>query len=618
MISEQLHAARATLWRQKSNPLLTLDDAQSWLEQIGLCLFLPRKTQILAPAPSFVEACAGETNATPPRGAIETAMGLVSRLIESGAAVALNLLGAPTDHPDFIASAETLPFIYALRGDRDWKHAPASSGPARVSPLVAQVWKLLERRGVLTAAEIQSDLGRELTEGAVLRALHELWSMMRVMPLYQSGGHAAFWEPMQSRHSKAVKTGGSMSQVTALSVMASVYLQSVIAASSEDAEAFLSPLASRTKVREVVRGLAATRQLSMTSLESRTLLFVEGSLPEFPEVAAPPESAPAFAPPERTFAPRRRPTTAQRDAGFKAGNRERPGERPQREERPFVRRENRPDRPSRGTGGFESPRRTESPRGTTGSGFRSKRGKPTQSSFASSGSGKPFRKREEEPRGPGDGLRPDGTKKKERWRNLPGGRPDQKGKPKRFGPRREEIVGGERQSSGGFRPSAKRPERPIGAGGERRPRPFQGRSEERRGAGAPGKPFNRPRREGSGSERSSSKYRGDANRPSRAVRTDSGPGQGAQSREDFRPRPEGAVGGAGKPFQKPGGPPAGRRFPGKPFAGRPGAGKQGGPRTSSGAKPGQPGRFKPRPGQGPKFGAKRGNRPPGPFRKRPE
>src|SRR5271170_4048288 len=287
LTSEQLLATRATLWRQKAEPLLTLEDAQAWILQCGLCLFLPRKAQIPAPAPSFVEACLGETNATPPRAAIEIAKNLLARLIDAGSALPLNLLGTSSDHPDFLVSTEALPFVYALRGDRDWKHAPGTVGAIRVSPLVAHIWKLLERRGVLTASEIQEELGRELTEAAVLRALHELWASLRVVPLYQPDGQETLWEPLQSRHQKAITSGIGMSQVTARSVLVSVYLQSVVAASSDDAESFLSPLASRSKVREVIRGLTATRQLSSIQMETQSLLYVEGSLPEFPEAAKP-------------------------------------------------------------------------------------------------------------------------------------------------------------------------------------------------------------------------------------------------------------------------------------------------------------------------------------------
>ena len=99
-----------------------------------------------------------------------------------------------------------------------------------------------------------------------------------------------------------------MSQVTALSVLASVYLQSVVAASGDDAESFLSPLASRSKVREVIRGLTATRQLSLIQMETQSLLYVEGSLPEFPEAEKP---APIAEPDAKPAVRRPHPTSPQ-------------------------------------------------------------------------------------------------------------------------------------------------------------------------------------------------------------------------------------------------------------------------------------------------------------------
>ena len=65
LTAEQLQAARAAHWRQNQRPILTLDDAQSWLDQHPLCLYLPRRAQLPAPAPSFVEACMGSAQATP-------------------------------------------------------------------------------------------------------------------------------------------------------------------------------------------------------------------------------------------------------------------------------------------------------------------------------------------------------------------------------------------------------------------------------------------------------------------------------------------------------------------------------------------------------------------------
>ena len=289
---EQLQATRAERWRQNGEALLTLEAAREWLQETGICLFLPRKMQLPAPAPSFVEACLGTPNATPPREAIEAATELLARLIDAGDVIALNLLGMVGEQPDFLVTPEFLPYVFALRGDRDWKHDPATTGTGRVSPLVLEVWKTIERTGVQTAIEIREALGKELTEAAVLRALNELWSGMRVILLPGASGEPATWEALKTRHQKALAGGTATSLVTALSVLLARYLQSSVAATSEEAEVFLSPLASRSKVREVIRGLSATRQLATYSLDAQPLLYVEGTLPEFEEPVAAEEPAP--------------------------------------------------------------------------------------------------------------------------------------------------------------------------------------------------------------------------------------------------------------------------------------------------------------------------------------
>ena len=90
------------------------------------------------------------------------------------------------------------------------------------------------------------------------------------------------------RHREALATAGTTSQVTALSLLVSMYLQSVYAASSEEIEIFLSPVASRSRVREAVRGLSATRQIHSLSMDAQTYYFLEDGLPEFAEPAASP------------------------------------------------------------------------------------------------------------------------------------------------------------------------------------------------------------------------------------------------------------------------------------------------------------------------------------------
>jgi 23S rRNA pseudouridine2605 synthase len=286
LTAEQLQAVRAERWRHTANPLLTADDARGWLDAAGLCLFLPRRQQFLTPAPSFVEACVGAPSETPSREAIDSATSLMRRLVAEGAIIPLNLFGTPSEMPDFLVSPEAFPYLFSLRGTRDWKTVPGG----KTSPLVIEIWKQIEKEGALTAVEIQNVLGRELTEAAVLRGLIELWSNLRVLPEYE-GGAPTRWSLTQLRFKDALTAGGKLSQTTALSALVSLYLESVIAATSEEVETFLSPLTSRSRVRETVNGLAATRQLSMVPVGTQSMFHIAGALPEFAEPGPVPEIA---------------------------------------------------------------------------------------------------------------------------------------------------------------------------------------------------------------------------------------------------------------------------------------------------------------------------------------
>ncbi|MFC5861283.1 hypothetical protein ACFPT7_03165 [Acidicapsa dinghuensis] len=289
MTAEQLEAARAERMRQNGHGAIAFEDVRTWVEETGLCVYLPRPTQagqIFPPAtPSFVEAVAGHRTPEPTLELIQTAESLLVRLEADGIAVRLNLAGQPGEQPDYIVAAWVLPYIYALRGDRDWRRAPQLTGSRQVSPLAVQVAKHLEPAN-LTAAQLRDQLGKEVTEAAVLRALHELWKQLRVIPIVHAVGAPALWQPLRQRFQKAIAEGASTSQVTAISVLASIYLQAVIAGSMEDVELFLSPLTSRSKIREVVRGLAATRQVHTTAMGHASLYYVAGTLPDFPAVTS--------------------------------------------------------------------------------------------------------------------------------------------------------------------------------------------------------------------------------------------------------------------------------------------------------------------------------------------
>jgi hypothetical protein len=266
--------------RQNGHGALTFEDAKTWIEETGLCLFLPRRQFSSSIAPSFVEAVAGRQNATPEAQHIQLAEELLVRLELSDVAVRLNLLGQPGEQPDFVVASWVLPYVYALRGDRDWRRSPQLTGSRQVSPLAVQAYKHLEA-GDTTIADLKHMLGREVSETAVLRAITELWQQLRIIPVVSAPGVPAKWQLLRHRFQKAIAEGASTSQVTAISVLASIYLQAVIAASMEEVELFLAPLTARSKVREVLRGLVATRQVHSISLGHAPHFYVAGTLPEF-------------------------------------------------------------------------------------------------------------------------------------------------------------------------------------------------------------------------------------------------------------------------------------------------------------------------------------------------
>ena len=280
MTAEQLEASRAERMRQNGHGALTLEDARTWIEETGLCLFLPRRQFSSSIAPSFVEAVAGHQNATPDPKHIQLSEELLVRLELDDVAVRLNLLGQPGEQPDFVVASWVLPYVYALRGDRDWRRSPQLTGSRQVSQLAVQAYKHLEA-GDATIAELKHALGREVYETAVVRAITELWQQLRIIQVIAAPGVPAKWQLLRHRFQKAIAEGASTSQVTAISVLASIYLQAVIAASMEEVELFLAPLTARSKVREVLRGLVATRQVHTISMGHAPHFYVAGTLPEF-------------------------------------------------------------------------------------------------------------------------------------------------------------------------------------------------------------------------------------------------------------------------------------------------------------------------------------------------
>ena len=296
--ADQLAAARLAHWRQNTDPILTINMLRDWLNTSGLVLFTPRAAQLPAPAPSFVEATLGIPNAAPTLADTEPSRNLLSRLILDGGAIPLNLLGNPTgvgtETPDFIVSPLAFPYIFTLRGDKAWKQPPSTSGATKVSPLALNTYNLLVGQAIgLSAYDLATQLGKEVTETAVLRALTELWQHLRVLPIPQPDGAPTLWELTTTRFTKQIKAGANAGQPTALSALISLYLGQAIVASEEEVETFLSPIAARSRIRDVIHALLSARQLETVAVEGRTVLHVAGELPAFLAIATPVHDAPA-------------------------------------------------------------------------------------------------------------------------------------------------------------------------------------------------------------------------------------------------------------------------------------------------------------------------------------
>jgi len=280
----QLAETRLKQWHQQGEALLTIENLRSWINTAGLVLFVPRP-QIASPAPSLVEAVLGVPTPTPTIEQTTEARSLLARLVAEGLAVPLNLLGtvggAPSDTPDFVASTAVFSYVFTLRGDKAWKQPPTTSGAFKVSPLALATHEALSRLGPLSAYDLTTELGKEVTETAVLRSLCELWTHLRVLPLAQAGENATLWELTGARFGKQIKAGANAGQPSALSALISLYLGQSVVAAEDEIESFLSPLASRSRIRDVIHALLSARQLDTVAVEGRTMLHVAGSLPAF-------------------------------------------------------------------------------------------------------------------------------------------------------------------------------------------------------------------------------------------------------------------------------------------------------------------------------------------------
>jgi 23S rRNA pseudouridine2605 synthase len=340
--SEQINAARLVRWSQNGEARLTLESAAEWLQEIGCCAFLPPAAGA-PPHASLLEAVVGRPAPAPSAGELSRGRDLLARLLESNAALPLRLGTASAD-ADLIISPDILRYFLALHPRGNARSAPSVTGNERVSTLALHCWELLNERGAMTLSEMQTALGSEMTEAAILRALEELWTHLYAFPLLvgSSSSTPARWDLIARRFPQQVAAGASTGQAEAYSALISLYIAAVIAAEEEQVLAFLAPVAPQSKLREVMRTLGALRQLDMVDVQGKACLTLAGqgvAMGEWPEAPATVELAaeeqrerpqrPASAWRSKTDTPRRtfdrRPREDRAGSRDSQGRRDRPG-----------------------------------------------------------------------------------------------------------------------------------------------------------------------------------------------------------------------------------------------------------------------------------------------------
>jgi len=273
MIEADLQQQRAHNWRLNGHAVRTIEDARTFVENVGFCLMYPERSLPLLP--SFIGAYTGSTGDLPdavhafadPRS--RPATELMIRLLRERSAFEMNL----SPGADLIVSAALFPYFYALVGDRNPKAVPkVRAQGAAVSPLAATVFEALQSQGPLSKDRLREAVGRELSNAALDRALSELWSMLKITRVDYNEREGAFWDVLYRWSPQVVKEGINISGPEAISGLVSKYLESAVAVSQEDLEQFFSHLTSRSKVREAIHALLAARELSWTSVGARTLI----------------------------------------------------------------------------------------------------------------------------------------------------------------------------------------------------------------------------------------------------------------------------------------------------------------------------------------------------------
>ncbi len=275
MTEQELQQLRREKWHLDGCPIRTLEDARSFLEQVGFCIMYPHTPAILVP--TFIGAWAGSDDKLPTwqhafaDSRAQQATDLMVRLLRERDAYEANRFD---DNNAFLVAGSIFPYFYALIGERNPKHVPEPGHRSEYSQLACDAFELIRRAGPISKQKMREMLGGSVSIAALDRALGELGAKLRISRVDYNPREGSFWDVLYRWAPDAVHEGMNLSVGEALSALLSKYLDCVIAADQQELDNFFGNFVPRSRVKESVNVLLNARELEYIRVGNRSLVQV--------------------------------------------------------------------------------------------------------------------------------------------------------------------------------------------------------------------------------------------------------------------------------------------------------------------------------------------------------
>ncbi|HEY1657276.1 MAG TPA: hypothetical protein VGG14_02945 [Candidatus Sulfotelmatobacter sp.] len=275
MTDLELEQLRREKWRLDGKPIRTIEQARLFVEEVGFSLMYPVRPGVLLP--TFIGAFVGNDERLPtwqhafsdPRAAEAT--GLMVRLLRERSGYEANLFD---ENNALLVAASVFPYLYALVGERNPKQAPQAGSRSPYSSLACDAFELIRQEGPISKLKLQEGLGGSISRAVLDKALAELWSKLRITRVDYNATEGSIWDLLYRWAPDAVKQGVGISVPEALSALVTKYLDSVVAADSNELENLFGKFVARSRIKEAVNALLAARELNFVRIGGRSMLQI--------------------------------------------------------------------------------------------------------------------------------------------------------------------------------------------------------------------------------------------------------------------------------------------------------------------------------------------------------